>query len=143
MDQYIEFFQNHTILGLAWIGLAGMLIMSWFKAKFSPIKQVNPQELTLLVNREDANILDIRAQKDFNQGHIANSTHLSAEKAKQKDFSSLEKLKNDPIIVVCLTGMTASGVAESLLKDGFSKVYTLSGGIGAWQSAGLPMSAGK
>ena len=39
--------------------------------------------------------------------------------------------------------MTASGVADSLFKAGFTQVSTLTGGIGAWQGAGLPMTSGK
>ncbi len=143
MEQYIEFITNNIGLSLIWVGIAVMLIMSWFKSKFSPIKQVNPQQLTMAVNRENAVILDIRAQADFNKGHIANSVHLASEKAKQKEFSTIEKHKNDPIIVVCVTGMTASGVADSLYKAGFTQVSTLTGGIGAWQGAGLPMTSGK
>ncbi|ATC95828.1 hypothetical protein PTUN_a3515 [Pseudoalteromonas tunicata] len=116
------------------------IVLGWFKARFSAIKHINPQQLTLLINRENATAVDIRALKDFNTGHIASSVHLSAEKAKEKEFSALEKLKNAPIIVVCNTGMTASGVADNLHKAGFEHVFILSGGIGAWQSAGLPMT---
>ncbi|SFD02551.1 rhodanese-like domain-containing protein [Pseudoalteromonas denitrificans] len=143
MEQYIEFFTNHIGLGLIWLGLVVMIIMSWVKSKFSPVKQVNPQQLTFSVNRENAVVLDIRSQADFNKGHIANSIHLVSEKAKQKEFTTIEKHKNDPIIVVCVTGMTASGVADNLFKAGFTQVSILSGGIGAWQSAGLPMTSGK
>lgn len=143
MEQYIEFIGNHPILSLIWLALVAMLVTGWFKSKFSAIRQINPQQLTLLVNREDAQIVDIRNQKDFKTGHIANAIHLDAEKAKQSDFGSLEKHKNKPIIVVCAAGMTASSVASLLHKAGFEQTYVLSGGIGAWQGASLPMVSGS
>ena len=71
------------------------------------------------------------------------SEHLSPENAKKSDFSSLEKYKTKPIIVVCTTGMTAQGTAAAMSKAGFERVYLLAGGMGAWQSASLPTTTGR
>ncbi|GAB0109930.1 rhodanese-like domain-containing protein [Pseudoalteromonas distincta] len=143
MDQYIEFITNHPILSLAWVGIVFLIVSGLIKSKFSAIRQITPQQLTLLINREDGKVVDIRAQKEFAAGHIANSVHLSPEKAKQSDFSSLEKYKSKPIILVCTTGMTAQGTATAMHKAGFEQVYVLSSGMGAWQSASLPTTTGR
>ncbi|NOU51619.1 rhodanese-like domain-containing protein [Pseudoalteromonas sp. JBTF-M23] len=143
MEQYIEFIGNNAILSVIWLALVAMIVASWFKSKFSAIAQVNPQQLTLLVNREEGQVVDIRPIKEFNAGRIAGSIQLSAEKAKQSDFAGLEKYKSKPIILVCTTGMTASGIANTMHKSGFEHVYVLNGGMGAWQSAGLPTTTGK
>jgi rhodanese-related sulfurtransferase len=143
MEQYIEFIGNNAILSVIWLALVVMIVASWFKSKFSAIRQINPQQLTLLVNREEGQVVDIRPLKEFNVGRIAGAIHLSAEKAKQNDFVGLEKQKNKPIIIVCTTGMTASGIASTMHKAGFEHVYVLNGGMGSWQSAGLPTTTGK
>ncbi len=143
MEQYIEFVGNHPILSLIWVGLVFAIVMGWVKARFSAIAQISPQQLTHLVNREEGKVVDIRSLKEFNQGHIAGAIHLAGEKAKQKEFTSIEKFKDSPIILVCVSGMTASGVANELSKAGFSQVNVLSGGIGAWQNASLPLTTGK
>ncbi|MFC0118005.1 rhodanese-like domain-containing protein [Pseudoalteromonas xiamenensis] len=140
MDQYIAFVGNHPVLSILWIVIAAMLVGSWFKSQFSKIRQINPQQLTLLVNRQEGQVIDIRAQKEFSAGHIAGAIHLNAEKAKQGELSSLENFKSKPIILVCNAGITASAVAEKCLKSGFEQVYVLSGGMGTWQGAGLPTS---
>lgn len=140
MDQYIEFLGRNPILSILWLVIAAMLVGSWFKSQFSKIRQINPQQLTLLVNRQDGQVIDIRAQKEFSAGHIAGATHLNAEKAKQGDFAGLENLKSKPIILVCNAGITASAVADKCAKAGFEQVYVLSGGMGSWQGAGLPTS---
>ncbi|AIY66098.1 rhodanese-like domain-containing protein [Pseudoalteromonas piratica] len=143
MAQFVEFVTNNLILCLIWVGLLGAIVLGWFKSRFSAIKQVNPQQLTHLVNREDGRVVDIRALKDFNQGHIAGSVHLAAEKAKQGEFVGLEKFKSDPIILVCVSGMTAQSIANGLVKAGYEQVNVLSGGITAWQNANLPLTTGK
>ncbi|MEI4550115.1 MAG: rhodanese-like domain-containing protein [Pseudoalteromonas spongiae] len=143
MAQFVEFVTNNLILCLIWVGLLGAIVLGWFKSRFSAVKQVNPQQLTHLVNRENGLVVDIRALKDFNQGHIAGSIHLAAEKAKQGEFVGLEKSKNDPIILVCVSGMTAQSIANGLVKAGYEQVNVLSGGITAWQNANLPLTTGK
>ncbi|MEC8327916.1 MAG: rhodanese-like domain-containing protein [Pseudomonadota bacterium] len=143
MAQFVEFVTNNLILCLIWVGLLGAIVLGWFKSRFSAVKQVNPQQLTHLVNRENGLVVDIRALKDFNQGHIAGSVHLAAEKAKQGEFVGLEKSKNDPIILVCVSGMTAQSIANGLVKAGYEQVNVLSGGITSWQNANLPLTTGK
>ncbi len=143
MAQFVEFVTNNLILCLIWVGLLGAIVLGWFKSRFSAVKQVNPQQLTHLVNRENGLVVDIRALKDFNQGHIAGSIHLAAEKAKQGEFVGLEKSKNDPIILVCVSGMTAQSIANGLVNAGYEQVNVLSGGITAWQNANLPLTTGK
>lgn len=143
MEQYIEFIGNNAVLCIIWLALVAMIVVSWFKSKFSAIRQINTQQLTLLVNKEDGQVVDIRPAKEFNAGRIAGAVQLSAEKAKQSDFAGLEKFKSKPIILVCTTGMTANGIANNVLKAGFEHVYVLSGGMGAWQNANLPVATGK
>ncbi len=143
MEQYIEFIGNHPMLSLAWIGLVFLIVSGWFKSKFSPIREINNQQLTLLVNREDALVVDTRTLKDYQNGHIAGAIHLSGDKAKEKDFSALEKHKSQPIILVCFSGISAKGVAANLHKDGYESVYVLTGGMSAWQNASLPVVSGR
>lgn len=143
MEQYIEFITNNPILSVIWVVIVLLIINGWIKSKFSAIKQINPQQLTLIINREDGLVVDIRGQKEFNTGHIAGAVHLNPEKAKSSDFSSLEKHKSKPIIVVCAAGMTASSAATAMHKAGFEHVNVLSGGMGAWQSASLPTTTGR
>jgi rhodanese-related sulfurtransferase len=143
MTQLIDFVSNNLILCVIWVALLGAIIVGWFKSRFSTIKQVNPQQLTHLINRENGRVADIRALKEFNQGHIAGSVHVPSEKAKKGEFVGLEKFKNDPIILLCATGMTAQSVASSLSNAGFENVNVLAGGINAWHSANLPLTTGK
>ena len=139
MEQLITFAGNHPMLSFAWIAIVLAIIVISIKIKMSPIKQLSPQDLTFLVNRESGVVVDIRPDKEFKTNHIIDALSLSNEKIAKNDFSSLEKHKDKPIIVVCAAGMTATKVANQLMKAGFAKVSLLKGGMNAWTGAGLPV----
>jgi len=140
MEQFTAFLMEHSMLSAAWVGIFVAIIVVTIKMKLSPIKQLNPQELTFAMNREDGLVLDIRPEKEYRKSHILDAKHISAEKMKNNDFAALEKHKDKPIIVVCAAGMTAAKVADQLLKAGFSKASLLKGGMNAWLGAGLPVT---
>lgn len=127
------------MLSMAWLAIVMMIIVTTIKMKMSPIKMVSPQELTFLVNREEAIVVDTRDEKEFKAKHIIDAKRLAKEKITNNDFSSLENSKDKPIIVVCNAGVSAQNVASQMLKAGFTKVNVLKGGISAWLSAGLPV----
>ncbi|WNC72560.1 rhodanese-like domain-containing protein [Thalassotalea psychrophila] len=140
MEQYIEFAGNNPVLSMAWLAIVTMLLVITIKSKLSNIKEVNNQQLTLSVNRENGVIVDIRSDADFKKGHIIGSKQVSMEKITNNELASLEKEKGNPIIVVCAAGMTASKAASNLAKAGFEQVSILKGGFAAWQGANLPVA---
>lgn len=139
MDQLIEFASGQALLSGVWIGLVVLIIVATIKIKMSPIKQISPQELTILVNRENGVVVDTRTDKDFKTSRIIDAQHLNSEKVNKNDFTSLEKNKDKPIIVVCTAGISAVKVANQLFKAGFTNVSVLKGGMNAWLGAGLPV----
>lgn len=140
MEQYIAFASNNAMLSAAWVALVVIIIGMSIKIKMSPIKQISSQDLTFLMNREEGVALDIRSEKDFNTNHILDAVGLSNEKITKNGFASLEKHKENPIIVICSAGISAVKVANDLHKSGFSRVSVLKGGMGAWTGEGLPVT---
>ncbi len=140
MEQLVTFASNNGMLSAIWVALVIMIIVTTIKMKMSPIKQISTQDLTFLMNREEGVVLDIRKEKDFKAGHILEAKNLPSEKISKNGHASLEKYKDKPIIVVCYSGMSAVQIANSLLKDGFTRVSVLKGGMNAWTGAGLPVS---
>ena len=139
MEQFITFAGNNGMLSAVWVGLVVMIIVTTIKMKMSPIKQISSQDLTFLMNREQGVALDTRTEKDFKAGHIIDAIHLPNDKMAKNGFASLEKHKENPIIVVCAAGISAVKVANDLFKAGFSKVSVLKGGMNAWTGANLPV----
>ena len=140
MEQVIEFAGNNIVLAGVWVALVAMLIFSYVSSLTSSIKEVSTHDATLMINKEDAVVLDIRAQKEFKAGHILGARQIKPEALREKNFNTLENSKDKPIIVVCAMGNQARGTANAMSKAGFSKVSVLKGGMNAWQSASLPIS---
>ena len=142
MQEYINFFHAHTILCVAWAALLVALIVTGFKIAFSKVKNINTQQATLLMNKEEAVVIDVRTKDEFRKGHIVNALNMPMADMKNS-HANLEKYKSKPIILVCNAGMTSSQAGQLLVKDGFEQVYSLKGGMGEWQAANLPVSRKK
>ena len=140
MDQMVEFVTNHYILSGLFAALLAALIYTAVASQLSSLKELSTHEATLLMNKEDAYILDVRPVAEFKKGHILGSKQIKAELVTKADFTPLEKSKDKPIIVVCAMGMTSKRTASQMLKAGFENVVTLKGGINAWQGANLPIT---
>ncbi|TDF35709.1 rhodanese-like domain-containing protein [Alteromonadaceae bacterium M269] len=140
MEQYIEFASNHPVLSIGWVSIVLMIAYSFLGSALSKVKELSTHEATLLINKNDAVVVDIRQSNEFKKGHILGAKLLGQEQQNKADFATLEKSKEKPIIVVCAMGMTGKRTANQMLKAGFSQVSILKGGMNSWLSAGLPVS---
>lgn len=138
MEQFIEFAGNHWMMVSVLLVLIALLIMD-SSVKAGPT--VSPQAATMLMNREDAVVLDIRDKKEFKTGHMLSAINIP-QTALAGRVGELDKYKDKPVIVVCKTGQTASAASKILKDAGFEKVYRLSGGMMEWSNQNLPL-AGK
>jgi rhodanese-related sulfurtransferase len=102
-------------------------------------KRATPQDVTLLINRSKATIVDVRDAKEFAEGHLPDARNIPLADLDQR-VGELEKFKSKAVVVVCKTGARASAAAAKLAKAGFTDVVNLDGGIAAWQKAGLPLA---
>ncbi|APR06123.1 rhodanese-like domain-containing protein [Thauera chlorobenzoica] len=101
--------------------------------------QLSPLEATLLINREDAIVIDIRDPGEYAQGHVPNARHIPAGELARRS-GELEKWKNQPLILCCATGARSNSALQTLRQAGFDKLYNLRGGMMEWQKAGQPTS---
>ncbi|MDT0595506.1 rhodanese-like domain-containing protein [Glaciecola petra] len=140
MEQLVEFASDNIILAGVWVALVILLVFSFISPLLSKSKRVDNHQATLLMNKEDAIVFDIRPVADFKKGHIIGSRQIKAQEVKEGNFIKLEKHKEQPIIVVCAMGNLAAGTANKMVKQGFTNVNVLTGGMNAWQGAGLPVT---
>jgi rhodanese-related sulfurtransferase len=99
---------------------------------------VSPQQLSRLVNEQEAAVVDLRDPADFRKGHIVGAINLPYAKVDER-WDELEKLRERPLILVCKMGQFSSAIGKRLLAKKFPQVYRLGGGIMEWQSAQLPL----
>ena len=126
-----------------WFGLLSMLVAAlvyYESRKAGP--QVSPQQLSMLVNNENALILDVRPGKEFRTGHIVDAINIPHDQVASQ-LPQLEKYRGRPVVLACKMGQQAGGAAKQLRAAGFDKVYRLGGGITEWSNSQMPLVKGK
>lgn len=134
---FIDFVQDKFLLFIALAIIVLMLAYSYIGDRFLGYEQVSPNDAIRLFNN-DALMIDVRTEGEYKSGFIGDAMNLPTASFKSK-IASLEKYKDKEIVVYCQSGMRSGGAASNLVKEGFTKVYNLRGGILAWRSAGLPV----
>ena len=134
-----QFFQkgNNALFLAVALASGGMLLWP-FVRRTTGGPWVTPAQATHLINREDAVVLDVRDTNEFASGHVLGAKNLPPARM-ETAASEVVKKKDRPVIVYC-DGTDRSGKALAVLKkQGFTRVANLSGGLKAWQAAGLPV----
>lgn len=134
MERFLEFLVNHWILSGLWLGVFITLVL-YLKVKAGNV--LSPHQVTLLVNREDGVVLDIRERKAFEGGHIVDAVNIPLAKLKDR-LVELERFREKPLVVVCQLGHQSADAVKILEANGFTAVSRMRGGMGEWQSQGLP-----
>jgi len=79
-------------------------------------RKVGPQEAVMLLNRDEAVVVDIREKKEFSEGHIKGAIHIPMAKLKESD-NQLRKHSDKLILMVDKAGQH-SGMAVKELPQG-------------------------
>lgn len=132
------YLQNNIWTILIALTSGAMLFWSFFGNRLRGIKDVDHIAATQLINHQNALVLDVREQGEYDSGHILNSRLIPVGKLRER-IGELEKYRDKPILVVCRSGMRSASACALLGKQGFAQAYNLEGGVMAWQKASLPL----
>jgi hydroxyacylglutathione hydrolase len=101
-------------------------------------RSAEPHALREAIQRGTVQLIDVRAETEFKEGHIPEARHYFLGTLPRR-MTSLDRGK--PVVVQCLAG-TRSPIGASLLqREGF-EVMNMQGGYRAWVDSGLPIIAG-
>ncbi|MBJ7575353.1 rhodanese-like domain-containing protein [Luteimonas sp. MC1828] len=142
LEELSAFAGRNPMLALALAGITLAILYTEFARLFRGFKGLRPAELTALMNRENALVVDLQPAGDFEKGHIPGSKNVQMSQFDPEN-KLLAGAKVLPVVTVCKTGVTAAQAAKRLRKAGFERVYVLDGGIAAWQQADLPLAKGR
>ena len=137
MEQILTFALNHWALSAALILIPIIILAEELRNKQGGTR-LSPQDAVRLINTENATIIDLREKPLYDNGHIARALHI-AQPTVMDSLNKINKFKNKPIILVNTTDHQLSVIRQKLHQEGFTRVFVLSGGINAWQTAGLPL----
>jgi len=137
--QISEFTVNHPLLVIAFAVLLGLIIFNEMKVATQRFASLTPAAAVQLMNKEDVVVLDVREAAETIGGKITKAVQIPVG-AVAKRIGELEKHKDKTLLVYCKSGARSGGACKELGKHGFDKVYSLNGGLMAWQEAHLPLS---
>jgi rhodanese-related sulfurtransferase len=124
---------NIWLIGLALLS-GGALLWPMLQRRGAKVSLLRA---TQLINQGKTLILDVREPAEFAAGHVRESKNIPLKELPQK-VGELDKFKAKPVIVVCASGVQSARATGLLQKAGFGEVFSLDGGLTAWQAQGLP-----
>ncbi len=137
--QLTEFAANHPFLVIAFIALLVLVFFNELKIATQKFASLTPAAAVQLMNQEDVVVVDVREPAETVGGKIAKAIQIPVSGI-TKRVGELEKHKKKTLLVYCKTGARSGMACKELSKNGFEKVYSLNGGMTAWQDAHLPIS---
>jgi rhodanese-related sulfurtransferase len=142
MHKLPQFVGNHLFL----VALLGALIAALFITQvmvwMRKYTELTPAGLTQLINRDTPLLIDLSASADFEKMHVPGAKHVAMSQFDPEN-KDLAKARELPVVVMDKDGRNTDSAAQRLVKAGFTRVYTLSGGVLAWQAAQLPTAKGR
>src|SRR5580704_686889 len=138
MDRLLEFVSHHPWLGTATVMLAAAIVVYEMRARSESLLSLSPQELIRLMN-QGALLLDLRAPEQFQAGHVAGARQMSGDEI-LKAGDTLKKYKEKAVVVYDEGGSVGAAAVRQLTAQGFTRVFTLRGGLSAWRADNLPVA---
>jgi len=112
-------------------------IEGWRQAglELKTIRQVTVDELNDQIANTELQIIDVRRGAEYESGHVPRALHAPLSKLEL----NIDKLPVDPFkltAVICAGGYRSSAATSILEQHGFTNLLNVTGGTGAWISAG-------
>ena len=132
---------RHPLLMGAVSALVAMILFTEARRLTRQYKEVSAAQAVQLMNREAAWVLDVREDKEVQDGMIPSARRIALSELPNR-LGELQGEKG-PVITYCRTGVQAHRACRILAREGVAPVYNLKGGISAWQEAGMPLEANQ
>ena len=92
---------------------------------------------------DDAVVLDIREQDEWDRGHAPTAVHIPMSELPARVDELVPFLDADePLVITCRSGGRVQRVMPWLAQQGY-EVANMAGGMRAWHAAGKPMEAAE
>ncbi|MBL1320872.1 MAG: rhodanese-like domain-containing protein [Methylophaga sp.] len=115
-----------------------VLLIGCSSSNATPLAEISPQQAAEIVESNNAVIIDVRTQSEWDAGHIPGAIHipLSEVKGRLDEFKAFD---GKEIVMQCRSGKRSAAAGKILLAAGYEDVSNLTGGIDAWGKAKLPV----
>ena len=137
MERLLEYMNRHPVLaGLAVLFAVAVLVYE-LRNRNQAQAAVLPQEAIQLMN-QGAQVYDLRDAAAFAAGRIGGAKHLDPAQH-DNAAEALKRFKDRLLVLYCENGSAAAALTRKLHAAGFTKVFSLRGGVAQWRAEGLPL----
>jgi rhodanese-related sulfurtransferase len=98
-------------------------------------QEVSREEAQKMID-EGAQLIDVRADHEWDAGHLAGATHVPLDELPER---TAEIDKDRPVLLYCRGGNRSTMAVAALAAAGYDAAK-LSEGIVGWDEAGLPLA---
>ena len=133
MQDLGQFVANNWELFVALFIILFLLARTWIGP--GSVNHVVPNEAIQLINHKNALIVDVRTDKEYQQGHVMNSLHIPLGLLDDR-LHELKDYKSSAVVMVCRSGARSGHAAAKLKKQGFTDVHNMAGGMMAYHCRG-------
>lgn len=102
----------------------------------SNFQTISATDARTLLDTRPTQLIDIRDELSFTQAHIEGSRRIDNDNI---EAFIAEADRSQPLIVVCYHGISSQNAAQFMAAQGFSEVYSLSGGFEEWRNKFPPL----
>ena len=134
----MSFIVSNWMLVLIMVLSGAMLLWPLVQGRFSKMKEAGTLDVTQLINRQNAVLLDVRETKEFEGGRLPKAVHIPLSQLATRG-DELARHAGRPVVAYCMSGNSSNMAAKTLARVGFKDIYQLAGGYRAWKDAGLPI----
>ncbi len=127
---------NWMLIAVAFV--SGALLVWPAVARGGRAGTLSANDAVMLMNREKAVVIDVSGADEFASGHIAGARNLPLDSL-EADLPGAVKNKATPLIMVCASGVRSNRAVGIAKKLGYENTHSLTGGMGAWRTANLPV----
>jgi rhodanese-related sulfurtransferase len=138
MQRLFEFITHHPYLASGAVLAAIALAVYEVQARLQAFAALSAMQAVRLMN-QGALILDLRNKDSFDAGHIGDARNLPVAEL-ESQAESLKRWRDKNVITYDDSGSGGAGAARTLTKLGFTKVFSLEGGLNAWVKDNLPLT---
>ena len=103
--------------------IIGILLLTACGTKYEVINANKAKDLI----ENGAILIDVRTEEEYNKDHIEGSINIPLQNIEMIDYN-----KDDIIVLYCATGMRSGEAAKILTEKGYTRIYSLDGGLINW-----------
>src|SRR5947207_8185141 len=100
-----------------------------------------PALKAMLADRQELALIDLREELIFSQNHLLFARSLPLSRL-ELTFARLVPRRATRVVLCDDDDGLTERAAEILARAGYTNLYQLAGGVGAWEAAGFPLFSG-